>query len=442
VQVTVTAAPTPALAYADPPVRTNRRSTPARLRFAVTSIVVLTLVTGLVAAIATSQRQDATSASWQTAEPLMVTAQAIDTSLSDADTTAAASFLQGRLEPVALETRYQGDLATASADVASAAREAGSDPDVAASIRTLSVDLPVYSGIVQEANFNEREAYYPLAAAYMAEANNLMRTQILPAAAQVYGTEDNRLAGDQNQAVSKWLTALAAVAFIVLMACLVVAQRRMSRHFHRTWNVPLAIATVIALAVGIWSVVALAAQDSGVRSAQANGSRQVSTFTEARILALRSRGDDELSLLTRDVDPTYQQDYSSTSADLRRLLGSKRQASDASGSFDQRQLAAAQEALAAYVAVHQQIRNDDDSGALTDAVTLASGSGSGDLPTVSAHLNAALADGIVSSQSMFDDGTSAAASDLDGLVWAIAIGTLLVSFLVFLGFRPRIEEYR
>ena len=188
-----------------------RRATPVRLRFATVAIAVLALLTGLVAALATTERQSATAAAWQHAEPLMVTAQAVDTSLSDADTTAAASFLQGRVEPAALQSRYQGDLNRAAAGVAEAAREAGSDPAVAASLGTLSTDLPVYAGIVQEANFNERQAFYPLAASYLAEANNLMRSSILPAAAQVYGTEVDRLSGDKTTAVSPWLVALAAV---------------------------------------------------------------------------------------------------------------------------------------------------------------------------------------------------------------------------------------
>jgi hypothetical protein len=434
-----------------------RRSTPARLRFAAIAIAVLTLVTGLIAALAVTQRQSATSASWQTAEPLMVTAQAIDTSLSAADTAAAASFLQGRFEPAALRTRYEGDMASASADIAAAARQAGSDPSVATGIRTLSIDLPMYSGIIQVANFNERQAYYPLAAAYMAEANNLMRAHILPAAAQVYGTEVRRLADDQNQAVSPWPTALAAVALVVLVLCLVGAQRRISRHFHRTWNIALAAATAIVLALGIWSIVALAAQDSGVKTARTDGSKQVSMFTEARILALRAQADDELTLLTRDVDPSYQQDYGSTDAALRSLLSvpgpppprrRTRAATESTGGpgpaggFEKRQLSAARRDLAAYQSVHEQIRRDDVAGQLTDAVGLAAGDSVLDLPTISAHLNVALANGIESSQSRFDSGTSGAGSDLDGLVWALAIGTFLVAVLVLLGFQPRIEEYR
>ena len=153
----------------------------------------------------------------------MVTAQSIDTSLSDADTTAAASFLQGPLQPAALERRYQNDLTDASAYVATASREAGADPSVSASLRTLSTELPAYAGIVQEANANEQQSYYPLAAAYLAEANNLMRTSMLPAAAQLYGTEANRLTNEQDSAVSPWLATLAILALIALVVSLFLA---------------------------------------------------------------------------------------------------------------------------------------------------------------------------------------------------------------------------
>jgi hypothetical protein len=440
--VTVTAPPMPATRDSGARIGSARRTTPVRLRSAAIAIAVLALLAGLVAALATSERQGATSAAWQNAEPLMVTAQAVDTALSDADTTAGASFLQGRLEPPALQRRYETDLALASADVAVAARQAGSDPAVSQSLQTLSTDLPVYAGIVQDADFNERQASYPLASAYIAEANNLMRTSILPAAASVYGTERGRLADDQSHGVSPFLATLAVFALIALLVVLVLAQRWLSQRFHRTWNLALAAATVVLLALGVWFTVALLSQNSGVNTAQANGSRPVSTFTQARILALRARADDELTLLTRDSDPTYQSDYTSTAAALGHLLDSPASSSGTAGRSVRTQLARAKKVFASYTSVHRQIRNDDMANDLSGAVALASGSGPGQLPAISSDLNRDLSDGISASQGTFANTTSGAASDLDGLIWGMAIGAVLVAALVLLGFQPRIAEYR
>jgi hypothetical protein len=424
------------------PHRTARRETPVVLRMIAVSIVLLALLAGVAGTLATVVRQSATSASWQTAEPLMVTAQAIDTSLSDADTTAAASFLQGRVEPTTLQQRYDADLTTASADVAHAAQEAGSDPAVGAAVTTLSTDLPAYSGVVQEANFNERAGNYPLAAAYLAEANNLMRTSILPAAAQVYGTEVNRLADDQSNAASRSLTVLAVVAFFGLLAALVLAQRWLSGRFRRTWNIALAGATVLVVVMGLWAGVALFAQNSSVASAERNGSGPVSTFTDARILALRARADDELTLLTRDSDTSYQKDYASTAAALKGLLAHSQEPARGSDPSEKQQAARALSAWDAYSSVHQQVRHADSSGDLTSAVALASERGAHDLPAVSADLDSALATGIVGSQDTFVTTTSGAASDLNGLVWGLALGALVVVALVLLGFGPRLAEYR
>jgi len=437
--VTMTAPPLRATRPVGAPLGLSRRTTPVRLRVAAVSIALLSLVAGLVAALAVSERQSATSSAWTSSEPLLVTAQDVDTSLSDADTTAAASFLQGRLEPAALQSRYQTDLARASSDLAVAAQEAGSDPTLATSLRTLSTALPVYAGIVQQANFNERQASYPLAAAYLAEANNLMRTTMLPAAAQVYGTEVRRLQGDQNQAVSPWLVALAVVASLGLLVALVLAQRSLSRRFHRTWNVPLTAATLILVVLGIWGIVALATQSSGVSTAMANGSHPVSVFTDARILALRARADDELTLLTRDSDPSYQTDYTSTAAALNTLLAA---GASPGGAADQSRMGQARAEFAAYRSVHAHIRQADEAGDLGGAVTLASESGAHGLPAVSSQLNGALSAGIDASQATFVDATSGAASDLDGLVWGLAIGAVLIAVLVLVGFQPRIEEYR
>jgi hypothetical protein len=366
----------------------------------------------------------------------MVTAQDIDTSLSDADTTAAASFLQGKLEPAALQDRYSSDITKASADIAIAAQQAGADAGVGVALQTLSTDLPVYTGIVSAANFNERQHSYPLAAAYLAEANNLMRTNLLPAAAQVYATESRRLASDQGQAVSPWLATTAVCAFLALLVALVLTQRWLSRRFHRTWNVALAAATAVVFGAGLWATVSFVTQNTGVNNAQAIGSQPVSTFTQARILALRARADDELTLLTRS-DSTYQEDFRSTQAALKHLVVADGNANRA----ERHQLAAARQDVAAYDTVHTQIRQDDPNK-FSIAEALASGSAPADLPATSGRLNAALASGIQDGQANFDDAAPAASSDLDGLVWGIALGTVLVAALVVMALRQRIEEYR
>ena len=67
--MTVTASPIRVTREAGARVRSTRRTTPVLLRIAAVSIAVLALVAGLIAALATSERQGATAASWQTPSP-------------------------------------------------------------------------------------------------------------------------------------------------------------------------------------------------------------------------------------------------------------------------------------------------------------------------------------------------------------------------------------
>jgi hypothetical protein len=424
--------------------RTRSGVTPVRLRLMAIGLAVLALVVGLVTALTANDRDSATSAASQTAEPLVVEAQAIDTYLSDADTTAAGWFVEGRLQPAALRVRYTTDLTRASASLALAAQAAGGDPAVASAIRSVAVDLPIYSGLVQTATFNERQAYYyyPLATAYIGEANNLMRHNILPAATRLYTVENQRLTSDQDNAMSAPLLVTAALFILVLLVLLIVVQVWMSRHFRRTFNVFLAVSTAIVLVLGIWFAVAVVAQSSSVDTATGDGSGPVVVFTQARIGALQMTADDELTLLTRDSVPTYQQDYTATIARLHHLMSS---AGNDAGSVEEGQIHRAEAALTAYAHVHQQIRHFDKSGDVDQqvrAVALASGEGPNRLPAVSSNLDGVLGGAILNSQQTFDQAMSGASGDIAGLIWASAVLSVVVAAFILLGFRPRIAEYR
>jgi hypothetical protein len=414
------------------------RATPVRLRIVAVGLVILSLLMGLFAALAASDRHAATTTAWQSAEPLLVESQAIDTSLSQADTTAAGSFLLGRISPD-VHARYLTDVAHASTSLAAAALGAGSSPVVTASIGTLAVYLPKYTGLVETATFNERQGYYPLAAAYLAEANNLMRKALLPAATQLYQAEGQALATDQSDAVGLALVVVAVLFLVALLVSLIVVQRWLRARFRRTVSVPLAVATALVIVLGIWFLVAMAAQSSGVATASANGSRPVALYTKARIVALQLRGDDELTLLTRDSVTSYQDDYATAVQGLRRGFAAARRGA---GSAERTQLGLITTAFDAYDQTHNDIRHDDMSGDLTKAVDVASGIHSTDLPAVSSRLDAVLTNGIVSSKQTFREAASAAAGDLIGLIWASAIVSMLAALLVQLAIRPRLAEYR
>ena len=154
--------------------------------------------------------------------------------------------------------------------------------------------------MIQTAISDERQSYYPLAAAYLGEANNLMQATILPAAQGLYTAENQRLTGDLGSAQGTWLVALAGVLLVLTLVLLVVVQVWMSRHFRRTFNLWLVAATIATFVLGVWFTAAVVVQSSGVDAATSGGSAPLVLFTEARIGALRMTADDELTLVTQD----------------------------------------------------------------------------------------------------------------------------------------------
>jgi len=412
-------------------------STPRRLRVLAGSLLALLLVAGVLTVTTVVARQSATAAARQRTAPLVVDAQAVDSALSDADATSAGSFLQGRIEPAALHAEYLADTARASAVLAEAEQAAGSSTDSAGSFRTVATDLPLYTGLVATASAAERQGSYPLAAAYLAEANNLMRGQMLPATTRVYAQENTGLAADEGRASGWWLAALSGAVLLVLLGVLVMTQVWMTRRFRRTLNVPLAAATVLVLVVGVWFVASVAAQGSHVDTAGTSGSTPLGTYTQARILALELRADDELTLLTRDSVPSYQQDAGSVAASLDRLL-----TPDGGPPSERALVGRARTDWLAVLAAHNRIRATDTSGELPAATALAAGSGPRDLPALSSTLDATLASGVDGAQQTFGASTAAADGDLAPLGWGAGLALSAAAGLVVLGFRPRIAEYR
>lgn len=396
-------------------------------------MAVVTVLAAVVMAFDVANRQSAISRVQVTSEPLLVQAQTAFTTLSDADTTAAGGFLAGTVAPAAAQDRYRQDLALAAQSVA--AVQSGAAGREAA--RTLAVDLPVYTGLVAAASANQRRLGYPVAASYLGEASNLLRTGMLPAASSVYRQAQQRVSDDRSAASSSIPVVVAGLLLAVALIGLVRLQAHMADRFRRTINVPIAAGTVAILVAGIWLAVALIAQSGHVSRAGSRGTTLLSRYTAARLLVLQARADDELTLVTRDSVSSYQVDYAKL---IPRITAATDPTQGTTGD-DIAHLRAVTAALRTYQAAHQVIRNDDAAGNLTGAIAVASGGAPSDLPAASAAIDAALTAGITQAQSAFDNQAAAAAADLTGLTVGLVVLGAVAAILVVGGAQRRIAEY-
>ena len=409
-------------------------TTPGWLRVATVAVVALAVVTGAVAGLTALSRSRAVSAARATAEPLVVDAQTAVVKLSDANTTVAGGFLAGPVMPAAAQSRFENDLAQAASSLTAAAQRAGTDPRVTGYLQTLSTDLPIYSGIVATAEADNRQGE-PVGAAYLAEANHFMEAGLLPAASALYTVEQARLSQDSSRATSAVPVIFIIVLLVLLLATLVYLQVGLDRRFRRLLNLGCLAATLAVVALAVWGLVALAGEGAAVSRAEKHGTEPLRVLTQARILASEARADDELTLVTRDSDPTYQKDYGSAVAQLTGLIGPAR------SGWTVPETRADTDAIAAlhtYGQAHQTVRGDDGAGDLVDAVTFDRLNSSPE----AASMDTALAGGVDAAVGSFDASARAAQSDLSGLLWSSAILMVVVVIGVLVGTRPRLREYR
>ncbi len=149
------------------------RTTPGWLMVTTGVLVLVAIVTGAVAGLTVLSRSHALSAAQATTEPLVVDAQTVVVTLSDANTTVAGGFLSGPVLPTAAQSRFNHDLAQESTSLTAAAQRAGTSPQITGYLQALDTDVPVYTGIVATAEADNRQGQ-PVAAAYLAEANHFM----------------------------------------------------------------------------------------------------------------------------------------------------------------------------------------------------------------------------------------------------------------------------
>ncbi|MGQ0839417.1 hypothetical protein [Actinokineospora sp.] len=425
--------------------RTVTRSattTPGRLSVIAVGLVLLTVLTGIAAALTLQAKQDTLDDLVDRREPLAAAAQQIFRSLSDADATAASAFLSGGAEPAALRARYEFDIAQAGAALGKASADVGGDSLAERQVYVLSQQLPVYTGLVETARTNNRQGF-PAGAAYLREASGLMRSKILPAAEKLYEIDYERLKAEQVDARSfPWFALLLTVG---LLGALVATQLYLTRKTNRLINVGLLVAS-IAVGVGlVWGTIALLVESAQVTDGERNGSQQVDVLVQARINSLKCRADETLTLVARGDGPGYEREWKELSVtftgDARTNL--LRQAQDiaanrgAAGEVHQ-----AIDNAEAWIAAHRKIRELDDGGQYEEAVKVAIGDAPDSAAVAFGKLDKNLIAALNAGREEFYTQTSRARQALTGLVPGVIALAVIAAAGITIGIRQRLREYR
>jgi hypothetical protein len=414
----------------------SRGTTPGRLRTMLVLLILATLAWGVLATFTVAQHSSAAATVVGASEPLTDDAQQIWSRLSDADDAAATAILAGGVEPPAVRQRYEADIRAAKIAIEDAAARGGSSADLV----TLSTGLSTYESDVATALADNRLGY-PVGAAYLREAVQLMRDQLLPAAGHLYTTETARLTTASAQATGLPLVIVTVMAGLALGFGYFRASRWLLGRTHRVLNGGLLVAGAVGTVALLWLIGAFVAGRGDLLTARSQGSTPVQALVDANIAVLKGHVDESLTLINNsgtDINENeFQRLRTSLSTGPNALLSVARDA--AAGSPAAASAQAATTDATAWFTAHGQVRDTDNKGDHLKAVSLVQSGASG---TAFGHLSTDLSTAIAADSAAFDANARSGQSAFTGLEAGMIIATLVMAGAIAWGLSRRLAEYR
>ncbi|WP_177235617.1 hypothetical protein [Streptomyces sp. MUSC 14] len=426
-------------------VRAAATTEPGRLRIIGAVLALLVVAFGASAAWQADARSAAADDVLHRSQPLSSGAADIYRSLADANTAASSGFLAGGQETPQSRTRYENDINTAAKGLVTAAANAQPGSASEATIAKLNGLLPEYKGLVERARTYNRQGY-PVGGAYLRYANEKMQQEMLPAAEDLYTTENARLDADYGDATPyPWL----AIGLGVLaLAGLGWAQHRTYRRTNRVLNHGLVAASSATALALLWLVVGHAVARAELNGSYDHGIRSLTVLHDARIASLKARGNENLSLVARGADTltvngqqydTYYYDFDKDMAALGKGLTRAAQLADDQGGSAP--VKTAEGNMAVWKQRHGAVRDDDENGNYQQALDKVIGA-KGTTGECFDGVDTSLARAIDHEQGEFQR----AATDGEGALAPLPAGAAVLALIgaagAVAGIGRRLSEYR
>ncbi|MEU6590765.1 hypothetical protein ABZ923_16350 [Streptomyces sp. NPDC046881] len=418
---------------------------PGRLRIIGAVLAVLVVAFGAVTAWQTSERSAAADDVLHRSQPLSSGAAGIYRSLADANTAASSGFLAGGQENPASRERYEKDIRTAASGLVTAAANAEPGSASEATIAELNRLLPAYKGLIERARTYNRQGY-PVGGAYLRYANEKMQKEMLPAAEDLYTTENRRLDADYADATPyPW----AAIALgLLALAALGWAQHRMYRRTNRVLNHGLVAATAATTVALLWLVVGHAVARAGLDGSYQHGIRSLNVLHDARIASLKARGNENLSLVARGAETItvdgrpYDAYYHAFDKDIavlgKGLAAAAGLADDPGGTAP---VEAAEGNMAVWKQRHTAARTEDENGNYQQALDKVIGA-KGATAECFDGVDRSLARAIDHEQAEFQQAAGDGLDAMTGLPVGAAVLAVLAAAGAVAGIGRRLSEYR
>ncbi|RNE49917.1 hypothetical protein C5L39_00650 [Corynebacterium alimapuense] len=383
-----------------------------------------------------------------TTEPMSYSAHNLYTSLSLADTIAANGFVQAGVESAGTRARYYAAIDRAM--ISAAETSSGIDLSNQESLELIADverQVPIYTGLVETARANNRMDN-PVGVAYMIEASSLMREEILPAAAELFTLTSSEVRVQQDtQTRPQWVPLsglFAAVAFLLMAqwALWRMTRRRLNKGF-------LAATALLSVAIMWVSASNFSAWQAGTRGFE-EASMPWDSLTASRIQAQQARTAETLTLVRResinDSTLVFEESTQAVNVALDDFAQARSLESVEEKASTQELLTNARSALADWEDAHGRFIEAMETGNYDEAVRLVTtttatpgqeATAAGAYDRLDSILSSLIADARSSMRIFINDGL--AATQL--VATAVLVLSLLSIVAVWVGMRPRLQEY-
>jgi hypothetical protein len=327
--------------------------TPGTLRLLGGGAVIALVVFGVLGAMSIDQRDDAIGDARAEGAQL-VRYQTVRTNLVQADALATNAFLVGGLEPSSQRERYEQSLAAAAGALTDAA--ANSRRGDADALRAVDQSIVRYAGLVESARTNNRQGF-PVGAAYLRQASQQLRTDVLPVLTELSDITQSRVKDSYRDSRSS-TEGIATGAFIAIVVVLVL-QGYLTVRTRRLVSLPVLVAIAIVLGATLVAGGVLAWSQARADDVRDGDYRSTVALAQARIFAFDARSSESLTLILRGSGAAVEQQFQSLADATVATMRGGGLSDDLIGRFDD------------YLAVHERVRQADDAGDWDAAMRLA-----------------------------------------------------------------------
>ncbi|MCS4490215.1 phenol hydroxylase [Corynebacterium sp. ES2794-CONJ1] len=402
------------------------KTTPGRMTALMLVLSIVVVGTGMFMSQSAAQRRSDLDHLITTTEPVSYLAQSLYSNLAAANTAASSGFVLAGVDSNSNRDDYQLAYQQAARDIAVTANGI-TDPtgEEMRLITRLSEHLPIYTGLVETAWANNRQGN-PVGVAYMSEASTLMREHMLPNAARLYALTSENVHQQQTTLTQPlWIP---LIGLLVALIALILTQLWLSSVSNRRLNRGMVAATFLLLIANAWVISSAALTFQAGNQSYTQASQPLSEVIEARIAAQQTRGSEMLALVWRQSLVNSTKNFDTTISDINATLDL----------FPQSKSSDAHELLDRWSRSHQQLVTLLNAGDYDQAQKLTAAASSSHPYQ---ELDTALATLIDDSRSQMRDyinrGIAASAS--------VSAVTLVLSLLavvsIWMGIRPRLQEY-